>query len=97
MGDLFCDLFLAECGCRVESRHADCGVLMFDETQGVNAGGSGAGCSAAVFSGHLLNEIRKGRYRRVLFAGTGALLSPLSSQQGESIPCICHAVRIGGV
>lgn len=95
--DLFRDLFLAECGCDLKSRHTDCGVMIFDETQGVNAGGSGAGCSAAVLAGHLLREIRNGRYRRVLFAGTGALLSPLSVQQGESIPCVCHAVKIGGI
>ncbi|MBQ3054798.1 MAG: stage V sporulation protein AD [Oscillospiraceae bacterium] len=95
--DLFRDLFLVECGCDLKERHMDCGVMMFDPKQGVNAGGSGAGCSAAVFAGYLLREIQNRRYRRVLFAGTGALLSPLSSQQGESIPGICHAVRIGGV
>jgi len=95
--DLFCDLFAVECGYDIKARHTDCGVMIFHQKQGVNAGGSGAGCSAAVFAGHLLRELQNGRYRKMLFAGTGALLSPLSSQQGESIPCICHAVRIGGV
>ena len=65
---------------------------MFDrEKQGVNSGGSGCGCSAVTLAGHILSEMRKGRYKRVLFAATGALLSPTSSAQGESIPGICHA------
>ena len=58
----------------------------------MHAGGSGCGCSAAVLCGYLLPEMRRGRWRRVLFAPTGALLSPTSSFQGESIPGICHAV-----
>ena len=56
------------------------------------AGGSGCGCSAAVLNGYLLEGMRQGRWRRLLFAPTGALLSPTSSFQGESIPGICHAV-----
>ncbi len=72
----------------------DCGLLMYKEDQPVQAGGSGAGCSATVLYGHLLNEMKKGTYKRMLVVATGALLSPLSFQQNESIPCIAHAVAI---
>ena len=73
----------------------DCGVLIYDlKTQGVNSGGSGCGCSASVLAAHILPAMQKGIWRRVLFAATGALMSPTSAQQGESIPGICHAVAI---
>ena len=65
---------------------------------GCSCGGScsscGCGCSAAVFNGYLLRGLREGRWKRLLFAPTGALLSPTSSFQGESIPGICHAVAL---
>ena len=60
--------------------------------QDMHAGGSGCGCSAAVLNGYLLHGLRTGRWQRVIFAPTGALLSPTSSFQGESVPGICHAV-----
>ena len=73
----------------------DCGMLIYDlEQQDVHCGGSGCGCSAVVLSGLLLNGMREGRWKNILFCGTGALLSPTSTQQGESIPAICHAVAI---
>jgi len=73
----------------------DCGVLIFDsQRQDVHCGGSGCGCSAAVLTGYLLNGMRNGKWRNILFCGTGALLSPTSVQQGESIPGVCHAVAI---
>ena len=76
-------------------RYTDCGVLVFDlEGQDVHAGGSGCGCSAIVLCGYLLDQLRQGKLHRLLFCGTGALLSPTSSQQGESIPGVCHAVSI---
>lgn len=79
----------------VEHRYEDCGVLLFDEQQkDVHAGGSGCGCSAIVLCGYLLNRMMKGELKRLLFCGTGALLSPTTIQQGESIPGICHAVSI---
>lgn len=75
--------------------YEDCGVLLFDaQTQDVHAGGSGCGCSAVVLTGYLLKEMQKGRWRNLLFCGTGALHSPTSTMQGESIPGICHAVAI---
>ena len=74
---------------------SDCGTLIYDlEGQDVHCGGSGCGCSAVVLAGLLLNGMAGGRWRRILFCGTGALLSPSSSQQGESIPSICHAVAL---
>ena len=74
---------------------SDCGTLIYDlEGQDVHCGGSGCGCSAVVLAGLLLNGMAGGRWRRILFCGTGALLSPTSSQQGESIPSICHAVAL---
>ncbi len=72
----------------------DCGLLIYKEDQPVIAGGSGCGCAATVTYGHLLNRMRKGELKRILVIGTGALLSPLSYQQKESIPCVAHAVAI---
>lgn len=71
----------------------DCGLMIYDtEKQDVHAGGSGCGCSAVTLCGKILREMQAGILRKVVFAATGALLSPVSSQQGESIPGICHAV-----
>lgn len=82
-------------GLQIDSqKFKDCGLMIYQENQEVQAGGSGAGCSASVLYGHLLNEMRKGTYQRILLVATGALLSPLSFQQKESIPCIAHAVSI---
>jgi len=75
-------------------RFLDCGLLIYKEDQPVQAGASGAGCSATVLYGHLLNQMKQGRYKRILVVATGALLSPLTFQQNESIPCIAHAVSI---
>lgn len=72
----------------------DCGILIYKDNQPVQSGASGAACSAVVLYGHLLNELKKGTYRRILLVATGALLSPLSFQQNETIPCIAHAVAI---
>lgn len=77
-----------------EDKFKDCGMLIYKSDQPVQAGASGAGCSATVLYGHLLNEMKKGTYKKILVVATGALLSPLSFQQGESIPCIAHAVSI---
>lgn len=75
-------------------RYLDCGMLIYGENPDVWAGGSGCGCCATVTYGHLLNRMREGKWRRMLVVATGALLSPISYQQGESIPCIAHAVSI---
>ena len=88
------DLFAAD-GVDLGANYMDCGVLVYDiGRQDAHCGGSGCGCSASVLSGHFLRGMRDGLWRRVLFAATGALMSPTTSLQGESIPAICHAVAI---
>lgn len=72
----------------------DCGLMIYKDDQPVNSGGSGAGCSATVLYGHLLNQMKQGLFKRILVVATGALLSPLTFQQNETIPCIAHAVSI---
>ncbi len=84
-----------EKGYDMEGIFTDCGAEIFDsKKQDTHGGGSGCGCSASVFNGYVLDEIKNGRFKRVLFAATGALHSTLITQQGESIPSICHAVTI---
>lgn len=76
---------------------ADCGTLVFDQIeQDVHSGGSGCGCSAITLCGYLLDQLNKKKLKRLLFCGTGALLSPTSTQQGLPIPGVCHAVAIIG-
>lgn len=82
-------------GIDLGTRYMDCGRLIYaSEAQDAHAGGSGCGCSASVLCGHLLDGMREGLWTRILFAPTGALMSPTVSQQGESIPAICHAVAL---
>lgn len=84
-------------GLSLGGKLTDCGTLIFDNLkQDVHAGGSGCGCSAIVLCGYLLEKIRVGKLKRILFCGTGALLSPVSTQQGLPIPAVCHAVSISG-
>ena len=92
--DILRDFFSRD-GVDISQRHTDCGLMIFDrDTQDVHAGASGCGCSASVLCGYLLNGMREGRWNRILFAATGALLSPITTLQGESIPSICCAVAI---
>ena len=84
-------------GLNLGGKLADCGTMVFDmQTQDVHSGGSGCGCSAITLCGHLLDLLARGNRKRILFCGTGALLSPTSTQQGLPIPGICHAVSITG-
>ena len=93
--DILIQLFRIEDGLDITENYIDCGVEIYNrKAQDVNSGGSGAGCSAVVFSGYVMDKLRKKEWKKILFAGTGALLSPLSSQQGESIPGICHVVCV---
>ena len=86
---------LTKSGLQIDrKKFQDCGLLLYKEDQPVQAGGSGAGCSATVLYGHLLNRMKNGEFKRILVCATGALLSPLTFQQKESIPCIAHAVSI---
>ncbi|MBR2152547.1 MAG: hypothetical protein IJ944_04600 [Clostridia bacterium] len=82
-------------GINLQNVHKDCGNMIFNpEKQDVHAGGSGCGCSASVLCSHILNSMKKGAYKNILFCATGALMSPTSTQQGQSIPCIAHLVNI---
>ncbi len=84
-------------GINLGGKLTDCGCLVFDQTtQDVHSGGSGCGCSAITLCGHFLNQLDSGNIKRILFCGTGALLSPTSTQQGLPIPGVCHAVSIRG-
>ena len=87
------ELLLSE-GIDIAHVHCDCGKMIFDEKQKVHMGGSGAGCSSSVFNTYFLQKLRTGELHRILFVPTGALLSKVSSLQGESIPGIAHAVDI---
>jgi len=85
-------------GVKIENLHNDCGKMLYDsKKQDVHAGGSGCGCSASVLCSKLLNDIKHGKLNNILFIATGALMSPTSSQQGESIPSIAHLVHIKGI
>ncbi len=72
----------------------DCGVLIYDQAERVNSGGSGCGCSAVVTYSRIYQELQQGKLGRVLLVGTGALHSPTSVQQKENLPCIAHAVAL---
>ena len=85
---------LWESGTDAFANHDDCGAMIYARAEDEFQGGSGAGCSAVVFGSYILREMAAGRLNRVLFVATGALLSTVSSGQGESIPCIAHAVAV---
>lgn len=86
---------LSSQGLEISDRYNDCGLMIFDrEKQDVHAGGSGCGCSGSVFCSYIMDRINRKELKNVLFAATGALMSPTSSQQGESIPGISHLVHI---
>ncbi len=83
-----------EKGYDVSKNHVDCGEIIYKVIEDEFQGGSGAGCSASVLNSFVLTKLQSRLYKRVLFAATGALLSTVSSGQGESIPCISHAVQL---
>lgn len=86
---------LSQQGFEISGIVDDCGCMIYDfETEDVHAGGSGCGCSASVFCSKLIHQLRNGTLRNLLFVATGALMSPTSLKQGETIPCVAHAVRI---
>lgn len=87
--------FLRARGIDIGKVHRDCGLMIYDrERQDVHAGGSGCGCSACVLQGYILDELRQGRLRDILFVATGAMMNQASLQQGLTIPGIAHLVRI---
>ena len=82
-------------GVNLRCKHADCGNMIFDRIeQDVHAGGSGCGCSASVLASFIMHRFEDGNFKNILFVSTGALMSPTSSMQGESIPSIAHLVNI---
>ncbi len=85
---------LWEKGVEIQSNHVDCGEIIYNVIEDEFQGGSGAGCSAVVFNSYIMDKLKKGAIKKVLLCATGALLSTVSSGQGESIPCITHAVAV---
>ena len=83
-----------EKGVDIADNHVDCGEIIYNVIEDEFQGGSGAGCSAVVFNSYIMDKLKTGALHRVLFIATGALLSTVSSGQGESIPGIAHAVAI---
>ena len=82
-------------GYNIKSNYNDCGVLMFDkQAQDTHSGGSGCACCATIFSGYLFNKLKQKELKKILLIATGALTNATSSQQGESIPGIAHAIAI---
>ena len=95
IGKQICIDIVKSNGFDIADKYNDCGVMIFNpDKQDTHAGGSGCGCSATVFAGHIYEEIASGNLKNVLFIATGALMSPISSQQNESIPGIAHALSI---
>ena len=92
---LLLELMEKESNTDISAVHNDGGLMLFDlEKQDMHAGGSGCGCSAAVVCSYVINRLKTRELNRVLFVGTGALLSPTTTLQGESIPGIAHAVLL---
>ncbi len=92
---LLIDLLKKDYGYDISSVHGDCGLMIYDlEAQDVHAGGSGCGCSGSVVNSYIMRRLKAKELNRVLFVGTGALLSPTSTMQGESIPAIAHGVLL---
>ncbi len=88
------DLLLQK-GYDMSESYNDCGCMVFDvKDTDVHGGGSGCGCGAITLCGYIMDMFKAKVLKRVLFVGTGALLSPTSTMQGESIPCVAHAIAI---
>lgn len=99
LGNVGSELLATLCdleGYNIRTVHRDCGMLLYSKDQDVHAGGSGCGCCASVLCGPVLREMEQGKYKRILFAPNGALMSPTSVQQGQGIAGISHAVILEG-
>lgn len=95
---LLYELLDKDYGLDITERHRDCGLMIYNmDDRNVNSGGSGCGCSGAVICTHFMRRLACGELEKILFVGTGALLSQLSPLQGESVPSIAHAVVLKGV
>lgn len=94
LGSRLLKRLLKKDGINVDDNHVDCGELIYNIDEKIFQGGSGAGCSAVVFASYIYPMLIKKKLKKILLCATGALLSTVSTQQGESIPGICHAVCI---
>lgn len=96
--ELLCELMLKQENIDISAVHNDCGLMIYDmvKQKDVGAGGSGCGCSGAVVCSDILKKIESGELKNVLFVGTGALMSSVSSLQSESIPSVAHGVLLTG-
>ena len=96
--ELLCELMVKQENIDISAVHEDCGLMIFDieKQKDTGAGGSGCGCSGAVVCSDILNRIESGELKRVLFVGTGALMSGISTLQSESIPAVAHGVLLTG-
>ena len=93
-GALLCEMMLGE-GYDIRNRYGDCGMMIYSRSsQDKHAGGSGCGCASVVAASYLLPKLAKGELRNVLLIATGAMMSPASIQQGESIPAVAHLIRL---
>ncbi len=92
--EILIDLLRAK-GYDIEKQHMDCGLQIYDvNTQDVHSGGSGCGCAAVTLSGYLLHQMKEGKWKNILFVPTGALLSSVSANEGDTVPGIAHAVAL---
>lgn len=87
---------LARRGIDIADNYADCGAALYYPEQKTYMGGSGAACSAVVFNSKILENLKRGKIKRLMLVGTGALMNSMTSFQGESIPCIAHCVEMEG-
>ena len=94
IGRILCEELVLQQGYDISKNFSECGVLIYDPSQDTHAGGSGCGCSASVLAGYLIPKLIEGSLNSIFIVGTGALLSPTSTQQGETIPSIAHGVVI---
>ena len=96
--ELLCELMIKQENIDISPVHGDCGLMIYDisKQKDVGAGGSGCGCSGAVVCSNILRRIENGELKRVLFVGTGALMSGVSTLQSESIPSVAHGVLLTG-
>ena len=93
-GSILCELIRTE-GYDIQKKYNDCGMLIYDrEAQDMHSGGSGCGCSAVVLASYILPKLARGELSDILVIGTGAMMSPSSVLQGESIPAVAHLVRL---
>jgi stage V sporulation protein AD len=94
-GSRLLEKLILDKGYNLHDNYTDCGVLIYNrEGQNVGQGGSGAGCSSLVFNSYIYTQMKRGRYKKVLLVPTGALVSKISSLQGETMPAIAHAIAI---